>query len=226
MNAFQSALFVFVIQSMQITFIFSMILGEGFSIIVPTTVVTMGSRFIATILMHLTVEGDIRQGLFMMKYASNHPFEFLSPTSAFLVGFMQFTGGLAAELVCILYLGKFDEPFLILIQFIALASIAKVDDIYFASLSENLKITRPSQRLEVIVRKRDWENLNGTISPEFAPEQYQKKIERTKKSRGCGRGLARFVFKTLRVFYVSWNFYFMPYSALFVPYMAEISRLK
>ena len=140
MDAFNYALFVFVIQSMQITFIFSMILAEDFIIIVPTTIVTMGSRFIATILMHLTVEGDIRQGLVMMKYASNHPFEFISPTSAFLVALMQFVGGLMAELACILYLGKFDSPFLILIQFIALASIARVDDIVFGSLSANLKI--------------------------------------------------------------------------------------
>ena len=211
---------------MQITFIFSMILAEDFTIIVPTTVVTMGSRFIATILMHLTVEGDIRQGLVMMKYVSNHPFEFISPTSAFLVALMQFVGGLMAELACILYLGKFDSPFLILIQFIALASIARVDDIVFGSLSANLKITQPSQRLEVLVHKRDWENLDGTISPEFASEIYQRKIERTKSSNGCGRRLARIVFKTLRVFYVSWNFYFMPYSALFVPYIAEISRLE
>ena len=172
MSAFQSALFVFVIQSMQITFIFSMLMAEDFVIIVPTTVVTMGARFIATILMHLSVEGDIRQGLVMMKYASNHPFEFLSPTSAFLVGLMQFAGGLGAELACILYLGKFDQAFLILIQFIALASVAKVDDIYFGSLSASLKITQPSQRLEVLVHKRDWENLSGTISPEFAPEIY------------------------------------------------------
>ena len=60
MGAFQSSLFVFIIQCLQITFIFSMILGGNFAIIVPSTVVCMGARFISTILMHLIVEGDIR----------------------------------------------------------------------------------------------------------------------------------------------------------------------
>ena len=49
---------------------------------------------------------------------------------------------------------------------------------------------------------------------------------RVAKTNTFGRKLARIVFKTLRLFYVSWNFYFMPYSALFVPYVAEISRLQ
>ena len=91
-----------------IVIIFSMILGDGFSIIVPTTVPTMACRFIATTLMHLSVGEDIRQSLIMMKYVTNHPFEFVSPISAFLVGLMKFTGGLGAEMACILYLGKFD----------------------------------------------------------------------------------------------------------------------
>ena len=98
----------------------------------------------------------------MMKYASNHPFEFTSPTNAFFVGLMQFSGGLAAEIVCILYLGKFDDPFLIILQFIALASIARVDDIYFGALSSALKITHASKRIEVLVHKRDWEDLGST----------------------------------------------------------------
>ena len=140
-------MFIFVIQAMQISFILSMIVSPSFSIIVPSTVVCMAARFICTILMHLMVEGDLRSWIVMMKYASNHPFEFVSPSMAFAIGLMQFTGGLGAELVCILYLGSFDNPFHVILRFIALASIARVDDIYFGSLSSSLKITRPSKQL-------------------------------------------------------------------------------
>ena len=117
---------------------------SSFAIIVPSTLTCLVARFVCTTLMHLIVEGDIRQGLVMMKYVSNHPFDFVSPAMAFCVGFMQFTGGLGAEIICILYLGSFDNPFHVLLRFIALASIARVDDIYIGALSSTLKIMKPS----------------------------------------------------------------------------------
>lgn len=66
----------------------------------------MGARFICTILMHLQVEADMRQGLRMMKYVTNHPFDFSNPGAAFCVAFMQSMGGLFAEVACILFLGS------------------------------------------------------------------------------------------------------------------------
>ena len=137
MNAFQSACFVFTIQALLI----SLIMGEmfmsnrSFAIIVPSTLECLIARFVSTTLMHLIVESDIRQGLVIMKYVTNHPFDFISPAMAFCVGFMQFMGGLGAEIVCILYLGSFDNPFHVLLRFIALASIARVDNIYIEKLS-------------------------------------------------------------------------------------------
>jgi len=64
----------------------------------------LAARFICCMLMHLQVEADIRQGLKLMKYACNHPNEFLSPFTAFMIPFMQTFGGLAAEIACIVYL--------------------------------------------------------------------------------------------------------------------------
>ena len=56
--------------------------------------------------MHLQVEGDLRQGLKMMKYVSNQPFDFSNPQAAFFVALMQIIGGLFAEFACIIYLGS------------------------------------------------------------------------------------------------------------------------
>ena len=105
------------------------------------------ARFVSSTLMHLTVEGDIRQGLTMMKYATNHPFEFRSPANAFTVGAMQFTGGLCNEIICVLYLGTIQDPFLVLQRFVSLASISRVDNIYFAALPKSVKVTGPSSQL-------------------------------------------------------------------------------
>ena len=72
----------------------------------------------------------------MMKYAINHAFDFVSPISAFAIGFMQFMGGIGAEMACILFLGSLDSPFPIIIAYAALVSISKVDDFYMMGLSK------------------------------------------------------------------------------------------
>jgi len=70
-NAYHAAMFVFGFQLLMIFFIATIIAGDGFIIVLPSTLSVMGARFICTILMHLQVEGDMRQGLRMMKYVTN-----------------------------------------------------------------------------------------------------------------------------------------------------------
>ena len=50
---------------------------------------------------------------------------------------MQTLGGLMAEMACILFLGSIDNPMSIIISFVGLASLSKVDDIYFSALPQN-----------------------------------------------------------------------------------------
>jgi len=66
----------------------------------------------------------------MMKYVSNQPFDFSNPSAAFFVALMQVTGGLAAEITCIVYLSSLNKAIDVIIRFVALASIAKVDDFF------------------------------------------------------------------------------------------------
>ena len=123
-------------QCLLIFLIFLMILSPDKIIMVPNEFMNLVTRFILVILMHLIVEGDVRQGLTMMKYSTNHPFDFISPTNAFVIGLMQFSGGLLTETVCILHLGSIEDPIVAFQQFIALASIANIDNFYFAFLSK------------------------------------------------------------------------------------------
>lgn len=105
----------------------------------------------------MSVEGDIGQGIRMMKYVTNQPFDFINPGAAFLVALMQTIGGLNAELACIIFLGSINNPMLVIISFVGLASLAKVDDIYTASLpSSGNKILSAQMPLCVKVHLRDW----------------------------------------------------------------------
>lgn len=118
-----------------ITFVISVILSSGFTIIFPQSVYTLGARFVCTILMHLQVEADTRQGLGMLKYTVNHWNAFRNPKIAFSIGFMQMLGGIATELCCMVYLASINNTIDTVIKFIALGNIAKVDDFYAGALS-------------------------------------------------------------------------------------------
>ena len=163
----------------------------------------------------------MRQGLRMMKYVTNQPFDFTNPASAFFVALMQTCGGLAAEIACILYLGSINKAIDVIIKFVALASIAKVDDFYAGALpADGNKIKKKSSPLMIKVHKRDWE-VNGE-------EQRDPAISKTTNElmdqAGWSRKIGRFVFKSLRVLYASWIFYFLPYTTLFLPYIAQLSK--
>jgi len=76
-NIYLGALIVISIQSTMILLItnmmcdpenFELLPADSFAIIIP--------RFLASVMMHLNVEPDIRNGLNLMKYAVNHPSKF------------------------------------------------------------------------------------------------------------------------------------------------------
>lgn len=152
-KSFFNVLVVFFIQLLMIIFLGQIIFGnaEGaplfisFDITLPKSITVLGARFICTILMHLQVESDVRQGLRMMKYNTHHRSEFIAPNTAFIIALMQCIGGVAAEFFCILYLSSINNPVDVIIRFVALASIAKVDDFYASALPSGNRIKGDSE---------------------------------------------------------------------------------
>lgn len=200
-GAFHAALFVFVIQCILI-FILALIIftgSEGFNIYLPSDIYILISRFVCSILMHLQVESDMRQGLQMMKYVTNHSKDFSNPYYAFLVALMQSLGGLGSEFFCIIFLCSLTDPITILIRFIAFASIGKIDNFYAAALPSEHRLQRESQPLAV---KRH-------------------RFETEKEGHSCGSFTARLIYKTIRIMYASFIFYFLPYMALFYPQIVK-----
>jgi len=161
----------------------------------------------------------------MMKYVTNHPFDFANPSSAFFVALMQTMGGLAAEIACILFLGSIDKAIDVIIKFVALASIAKVDDIYASALpADGNKIKKPTKPMIIKVHKRDWE-AHDAMHENGLPD-ISKHTKDEMDNVGWSRKIGRFTFKFLRVFYGSFIFYFLPYSTLFLPYIAQMVRVN
>ena len=165
----------------------------------------MGARFVCVILMNLQVEGDVRQGLKLMKYVTNHPFNFMSPKTVFTIGMMQFVGGVAAEFFCVLYLCSLTKSIDVIIRYVALASIAKVDDIYFAALAKTHPLKKVATRKEPLVVSIHRRDVNDAIK--------DGRIENERAFR-----IQRFIFKTVRMVYTSFIYYFLPFLVVVVPY--------
>ena len=45
-------------------------------------------------------------------------------------------------------------------------------------------------------------------------------------SAGRGRKVARIIYKSIRAFYCSYIFYFLPYTTLWMPYLAAMLNMK
>ena len=134
-EATQAVFFVSSIQLSLVAVIFITMSDEDqFKIIMPASMSVLAARFVCSIMMHLQVSADEAQGLHMMKYLVNHTEEFAAPYLAFSVGTLQFFTGFITELACIIFLGSLNNPIAVIIRFIALGSIAKIDNFYFGAL--------------------------------------------------------------------------------------------
>ena len=133
-------------------------------------------------------------------------------------------GGVAAEVACILFLGSIDTAINVIIKFVALASIAKVDDFYASALpADGNKIKKKTTPLQIKVHKRDWESFGSQEMMAlniFADQQTKQQM----RVSGMARNFGRFIYKSLRILYGSWIFYFLPYMSLFIPYVANLAR--
>ena len=64
-------------------------LREGYLITPSDNFFMMVARFIASMMMHINVEKDVKMGIVLMKYAVNHYKKFSNPYMPFAVGFLS-----------------------------------------------------------------------------------------------------------------------------------------
>lgn len=110
------------------------------------------------------------------------------------------SGGLFAEIACIIYLCNINTPMDVIIRFIALGSIAKVDDFYASALPDDNRIKGKTKPMIVKLHRRDIQ-------------------EGSDHNPGWGYWLGRTIYKVHRMFYAAFVFYFMPYMVLMIPYI-------
>lgn len=109
--------------------------ADHFEIVTPNVDV-YATRFIATLLMHMELIEDVKQGLNCILYLNTHPEEFDGFTIPFLCGFMQCTGGLAAEAMNLFMLATRSSVEMCITFFVAFHVLADVDKIYAEAICD------------------------------------------------------------------------------------------
>jgi hypothetical protein len=111
----------------------------------------MVARFVASMMMHINVEKDVRGGINMMKYAVNHSENFNNVVPAFWIGLNSTIISLIVEVNVMIILSSMPNILGVVMKYVSLAAIANIPRFYYSSLVEhrmssvntvNLKVTK------------------------------------------------------------------------------------
>ena len=94
----------------------------------------MLTRFIASMLMHINVEKDLRAGINMMKYASIHSENFTNVHAPFFIAFLLTVSSLAIELNVMLVLTSIPNVLGVIMKYVSLCAIQHLPRFYYGSL--------------------------------------------------------------------------------------------
>ena len=101
----------------------------------PTSLMVLCRTFLA-IIMHILLDVDIKQGLNMMKFASNHTWKFRNWYLAFSIGFVQLSLAIVAEYMAIHIILSVDTYIDAVKDFVALMVVNDFDNYFFSYLNK------------------------------------------------------------------------------------------
>lgn len=122
---------------------------DGFAIRPVKTLDMMIARFIASVMMHINVEKDVRVGISMMKYVVNHFDNFTNPYPPFFLGMIGTIISLIVEINVMIILSSMVNVLSVINKYVSLAAIVNIPRFYYNSLVDH-KITACKEvKLEV-----------------------------------------------------------------------------
>ena len=153
------------------------------------------ARFIASMMMHINVEKDVKMGIVLMKYSVNHYKSFSNPYMPFAVGILSTIIAVVIEINVMVILSGLPDVLQVVVRYVSLASIAKIPGIYFNSLTDSSFVTKCKDKKLPITQHRAMNPLHD------APIRIK---------------ICRVVYKIWRIAFCSIGFYFMPFTAIFL----------
>lgn len=154
-------------------------------------------RFICTILLHLELIEDVKQGLNMLWYLNTHPEEFSEVTMPLMIAGMQTLGGFLAELTNLIMLSTRSSVEFCISFFVAFHVLTAIDNIYAEGVCDFALLSAVEEPLhfkkkpkEVVWTERTWQNK-----------------------------LIYFCLKVVQFLYNSVYYYYLPFIINFIPYL-------
>jgi hypothetical protein len=244
---FLGALMVIGIQMCMVGLLINEMLGPHFSLKPASNFIIIIPRLLSSVMMHLIVEPDIRNGISLMKYCCNQPHMFkgsrtddgklntFAVASPFFLGFMQTFMGIIIEYMVIIFLSSLDDLMSICMKFAAMTFVINVDNMYANALFENKMKTVPGKKLYISfhnnMQYESHDENDGLLSDtdfETGRSNKLKKVHgcRNPRSHSLFLKLLRFINKVFRTFYVCFNYYFMPYMSLVFVFALNHYKMK
>jgi hypothetical protein len=184
------------------------------------------ARFICGSILHLSLIDEVTNGLSYMKYALNHPYKFQSYSLAFQVGFMQFSSTLLTEITNLIVLCAVNDAVNIIFNFTAIAIVAEFDNFVFESMKnesfKELIEEKFTKKVLIIKHTTSKKCKPHELSDEKDEYGEFRPLKVSFKDRETMNKVFFVVYKILKGFYVSFYFYFIPFTVILISAIVPI----
>ena len=220
MVIFQATLMIFMFQQLLCFLIFAEIVFDPNTDIAEFegVLIVIFCRFIAAVILHISLMDETARCFVNMKYILNHSYRFERWPIAYSCAVMQLWSVVFVEMICIIVICLQFDPLDITFNFVALAVIADFDEMCFDSVEDCLKKICPFEDEERALLVIQHTTSNACASREKSTVLDEdgnfRPLKVVFKQRSCGMKLAYLYYKAWRMWYVSFYFYFAPYSVV------------
>lgn len=131
---------------------------------------------------------------------------------AILMGFFQIVIAIVVEILVIIFLSSLGNLIEIIMKFVSLAAVTKFDDMYAKAIFENKIQKTGGKIIPITFERRRFRNMGKEDQEIHNPH------------KGCCLKFWRVVYKILRMYYLSFNYYFAAYFAMWITFMMTINN--
>jgi hypothetical protein len=197
------------------------------------------TRFACSFALHMYMQSEWDSGMGNMKLVINHPYRFAYPIEAFMIGLTQVLAAALIEVANVMQVLTNKDEIEVVMNFMALAILSDFDNFFFQAQSMTgtkeivllaEEIYRPlytiTRTTSAYANSVDFRNRHTTQDETLEllmknPDEFEKfkyfHVE-PKLEGGCKAWCMHAVYKFVRLFQVSFWYYFAPYSVLFLSY--------
>lgn len=101
--------------------------------------VNLITKFMAALILHVTMQPKVDEAIQRLIYLRSHPHKFQNINIVILISYMKLTVEFATELICLMLTSTYPNSIEVVMNYIALAVISELDEVYYNSIKSPLK---------------------------------------------------------------------------------------